>query len=151
MKRPVPPVAHEVARRLGVGPVIGAEDVEELPQGAGAYVLVMELKRPVEVPVRRLGNPVFMPGVYLYCGSARGPGGLSARVARHLRTEKKQRWHVDYLSSKAYGIAALPITGGNECDLVSRLMAVFPVEFPVTGFGSSDCRCCISHLMRLPG
>lgn len=151
MSRPVPPVSHEIARRLGIGPVIGGEDVAELPQEAGAYVLVMELKLSVEVPVRRLGNPVFTPGVYFYCGSARGPGGLSARVARHLRMEKKRRWHVDYLSSKAYGIAALPITGGNECDLVSRLMAGFLVEFPVAGFGSSDCRCCISHLVRLTG
>jgi glycine dehydrogenase len=26
-----------------------------------------------------------------------GPGGLKARVGRHIRSEKKTRWHIDYL------------------------------------------------------
>jgi histidyl-tRNA synthetase len=95
---------------------------------------------------RRIG--VKLPaGRYLYCGSARGPGGLRARIARHLRRRKPLRWHVDQLTTRGTVIAVWAIPGGDECDLVARL-ALLPVPLP--GFGSSDCRRCRSHLLVWP-
>ena len=40
--------------------------------------------------------------------------------------------------------------GGNECDLVARLIQNGAVV-PVPGFGSSNCAVCDAHLVRLAG
>ena len=51
----------------------------------------------------RFGKLTLAAGQYAYVGSAHGPGGLRARVGRHLRAEKPLHWHIDYLT------AALPV------------------------------------------
>jgi Uri superfamily endonuclease len=88
-------------------------------------------------------------GDYAYCGSAYGPGGIGARVARHLRTVKPVRWHIDRLTaaSRIRAVGLLP--GGGECDLVHQLLSR-GAEIPLPGFGSSDCRTCPAHLLQLP-
>jgi len=71
----------------------------------GTYALVMSLKGEVAIVVGRLvmkgktfaGSEItFPPGYYVYFGSAHG--GLSARVSRHLKREKRLHWHIDYLT-----------------------------------------------------
>ncbi len=47
--------------------------------------------------VGKLGEFFFPQGVYLYSGSARGLGGLSSRLQRHLLGSSKKHWHIDYL------------------------------------------------------
>jgi len=61
----------------------------------GIYILLIEIPREVHMEVGALGVMEFPRGFYAYCGSAMG--GLRARINRHLRSEKKARWHVDYL------------------------------------------------------
>ena len=41
------------------------------------------------------------PGCYVYAGSARGPGGIRARVRRHLRPDKTPHWHIDQVTAYA--------------------------------------------------
>ena len=53
----------------------------------------------LEILVGRLGALPVEPGFYVYVGSAFGPGGLERRVGRHATTEKKHRWHIDYLTA----------------------------------------------------
>ena len=36
-----------------------------------------------EVPIGKLGVLHMLPGIYVYVGSALGPGGLAARIERH--------------------------------------------------------------------
>jgi len=88
----------------------------------------------------------FAKGYYVYVGSAFGPGGIRARLGRHLSDNKTQRWHIDFLRAHTepvkYVIAPekrLEHVWANE--LAQRNAA----SMPVTGFGSSDCRC-TSHL-----
>lgn len=100
------------------------------------------------LPITRLGNPALEPGIYVYAGSAFGPGGIRARVGRHLRADKKPHWHIDHLSSRADCIDVKTYPGGRECDLVAVLCAD-GATVPVAGFGSSDCRDCAAHLVRL--
>jgi Uri superfamily endonuclease len=78
-------------------------------------------------------------GGYLYCGSAKGPGGIRARLARHMRIEKSIRWHVDRLTKIGALIGAWSFPGVDECDLVRTLSHL---SFPIRGFGSTDCRKC---------
>ena len=121
-----------------------------LPRVAGAYALTFRLDAETVLPIARLGFPALASGLYVYAGSARGPGGIAARVARHLRAEKTPHWHVDHLSARADCVDVQAFPGGRECDVVSALLAAGAVA-PVPGFGSSDCRVCPAHLLRLTG
>ncbi len=116
----------------------------------GAYVLFIDLDVPLTLPIPALPPSVLMPGRYAYCGSAFGPGGIGARVRRHLRRDKTLHWHVDHLTVIGRIAAAGARIGGRECDLLRRLLALPGAAVPVPGFGSSDCRFCPSHLVRLP-
>jgi len=97
-----------------------------------------------------VGTPRLDPGHYVYLGSARGPGGLRARVGRHLRLDKARRWHVDHLTARAPITRVVGRPGRSECALVRALLAHPLVAAPVRGFGSSDCRACPAHLLSLP-
>lgn len=123
-------------------------DREGLPIDKGAYVLLLTLDRPVVMP-RRAQPWLFEAGVYAYAGSAYGAGGLKARIARHLRRDKRIHWHIDHLTGAAAKITVLAGPGQSECMLVTHLLASGAFDIPCSGFGSSDCRHCSSHLLRL--
>ena len=122
----------------------------ELPAESGAYVLVIALDQPLELDIASLGKHRLAPGRYAYCGNARGPGGLKARIGRHLRRDKAVRWHVDRLTAAGRVVGLHAEAGGNECDLFAQLTAVLGAWVPVPGFGSSDCRRCPAHLAAVP-
>ncbi|MDR3439432.1 DUF123 domain-containing protein [Telmatospirillum sp.] len=122
-------------------------DATEIPAVPGAYVLLITLAGDTEIHLARQPAKTLAAGRYLYCGSARGPGGLRARIARHLRRDKTVRWHVDQLTSTGQALGAWVFPDGDECALTACL-ANFPV--PIPGFGSSDCRSCRSHLLAWP-
>ncbi len=113
----------------------------------GAYLLAIELDIPVQTDLTRLGSPRLASGSYIYAGSAKGPGGLMARVSRHFRRDKTLRWHIDHLTTEADTVAALLIADGDECDLVQRLLASGRFETAIPSFGSSDCDTCEGHLL----
>lgn len=119
----------------------------ELPIFPGAYVLIVELATETTVQLPKRQGLVLPKGRYLYCGSAKGPGGIKARVARHMRRDKPIRWHIDQLTSAGRVNGAWVFPNGNECELV-RSLSVLPV--PIPGFGSSDCPRCASHLLACP-
>ena len=109
----------------------------------GTYALVLRCTTEQDLVIGRLGTLAIRPGRYVYVGSAMGPGGLAARIARHGRQDKKRRWHIDYLT------AVLPLeevwftadARRQECpwaELISRLPGA---SVPLAGFGSSDCTC----------
>ncbi len=114
----------------------------------GAYILLIHLAQDEEIEVGRLSTFLFRRGEYAYVGSAMG--GLDARVARHLRAEKKRHWHIDYLLERASVTEVLEYESPTriECELSDALAGGATVTMPVQGFGSSDCRC-PSHLHYL--
>jgi histidyl-tRNA synthetase len=115
----------------------------DAPACPGAYVLLVVLPAPLDLAVPRPAT--LTPGRYLYCGSAKGPGGLRARLARHMRPGKSIRWHIDRLTEAGAVPGAWAFPDGDECALAAAL-AHLPA--PVPGFGSSDCPRCRSHLFR---
>ena len=119
----------------------------EAPAVPGAYLLLVALPVPLSVTLPHRPETTLSPGRYLYAGSARGPGGLRARLARHLRADKKPHWHIDRLTEAGMVEGAWVVQGGDECALVAALVHL-PVPLP--GFGSTDCRTCASHLLRWP-
>lgn len=130
------------------GPLLSAEAVARLDGARGAYLLALRL--PANTALVFRGNRLALPpGWYFYAGSAHGPGGIRARLARHFRRDKKAHWHIDRLTPLADRLFALAVPGGRECALVLRMAATGAVTFPLDGFGSSDCRRCRAHLMQL--
>ena len=120
-----------------------------LPPIAGTYILFMQMHKPKSIQVGKLGEFMFRPGYYCYIGSAFGPGGLRARVNRHILKNKKKKWHIDYIREEVslfkiwYSIKPIKL----ECSTVKHFNKIGCI-FPVKGFGSSDCKC-LSHLVQL--
>ena len=112
------------------------------PAEAGAYALLIALQTPLAVKAG-VKTASLAPGLYLYCGSARGSGGLAARIARHMRQEKRAHWHVDQLTRAGEVLGAFVFPSGDEC-AINAALGKLPTPFE--GFGSSDCRRCRSHL-----
>lgn len=113
----------------------------------GIYVLLIEVL--ANVRIGKLGAFTF-DGVYLYVGSALGPGGLK-RVDRHARVAQGKnptaRWHVDYLlkAGRLKGAIITTTKRKIECKLANRISKkTIP---SVEGFGASDCQC-KTHLFR---
>ncbi len=126
--------------------------IEALPRSPGTYLLTVELHTPAHLNVGRLGDCLLPAGRYAYVGSARGPGGLQARVARHLYPARREHWHIDRLTAIApvTGIWAVISAQPHECEWVSWLLAQADSRAPVLGFGSSDCRSgCPAHLVKV--
>jgi Uri superfamily endonuclease len=115
----------------------------------GSYVLVARLSQHTILPVGQLGVFRFEAGFYGYCGSARGPGGLEARLARHLCRRKRAHWHVDYLLQRAVVVEMWKArsTQRLECLFAQALTGLSGARVAVPGFGSSDCNC-DAHLVH---
>jgi Uri superfamily endonuclease len=113
----------------------------------GIYVLIIAIDKNISVDAGVLGNLNFEKGLYAYVGSAQN--NLEERVKRHLRTEKKKFWHIDYLldNSPVKIVQVFFKRAGKpkECKIAKELAKK---GFPIRGFGSSDCNC-ESHLFRI--
>ncbi|MCS4038555.1 GIY-YIG nuclease family protein [Salinibacter ruber] len=115
----------------------------------GTYALLLQNEERQEIEVGALGAMTVRPGVYVYVGSAFGPGGLRARVGRHARGDGALHWHVDYLRA-ATALEAVWYTHDperRECTWAAVLRALPGASVPVDGFGASDCTC-PAHLVR---
>jgi Uri superfamily endonuclease len=110
-----------------------------------SYQLAIRLAAPVRLTVGRLGTFALPAGRYLYTGSARR--NMDARIARHLRQNKRMRWHIDYLLAlPEASVLEVSRHPDEECALNRRTAGTVPVP----GFGASDCRAgCGSHLKYL--
>ena len=108
----------------------------------GSYTIIMELPKNTEIQIGKLGRIGFPAGYYIYVGSALN--NLEKRVERHLSTNKKLHWHIDYLLQVA-SVRKIMYKEGEkreECIIAKKLSKKF---LPIIGFGCSDCNC-KSHL-----
>jgi Uri superfamily endonuclease len=114
-----------------------------LPAGGGTYALLLTCRQTADLGIGRIGRLRTRSGVYLYVGSAHGPGGLRARIGHHCRISLSPRWHIDYLRA-----AATPVQAWFTCDPLPREHQWADVfnrtrgaSRPLERFGASDCRC----------
>lgn len=138
-------IERDLASRIGAQ---ATDTAKEITTASGTYLILIRLadNMPLSIPTLRID--AIAPGLYVYAGSARGPGGLRARIGRHLRRGKRCHWHIDHLTEAAASLRAFPVPDGNECELVQRLIESGYYHPPIPGFGSSDCRLCVSHLLE---
>jgi Uri superfamily endonuclease len=118
----------------------------------GTYALLIPLAAAAVVQVGRLGTIRLAPGLYIYVGSALGPGGLRARVAHHASPLcAKPHWHIDYLRPAA-PLTRVILTYSTlrlEHAWAAALASLTGSRIPIARFGSSDCAC-PAHLVHFP-
>ena len=125
-------------------------NLQDLPASPGTYALHLRVSRAYSITLGRLGQLILPVGHYFYLGSARGAGGLRARVGRHLFGDGTRHWHIDYLRTVAevqgvfYTVADIAF----ECPWSQALATLPEALIPIPHFGSSDCRSgCEAHLI----
>jgi len=113
----------------------------------GIYVLIIHVAKDVNVNTGALGRIAFKKGLYAYVGSAQT--NLEQRIKRHVRSEKRLFWHIDYLLDRAIVIRVILIPGEEriECILARGLEQRLRC---IPRFGSSDCNCS-GHLFFAAG
>ena len=124
-----------------------------IPSEPGVYLLILRSTIWQAIRIDRRGARVVAlpPGIYVYVGSAWGPGGLRARIYRHVGLTRRRRlhWHIDRLLASQYvkPIAALYAVGcKGERSTATLLGKVYEA---VPGFGASDDPANNTHLYRI--
>jgi len=114
-------------------------------EAACTYQLHIRLRQSHSLTIGKLGTFEFPAGTYIYTGSARR--NMAARIERHLRREKRLRWHIDYLiTCPDAEIVQIDQFNLAECQLNQATAG----RILIPGFGASDCRNrCGSHLKYL--
>jgi Uri superfamily endonuclease len=108
----------------------------------GTYALFLKSSLSTEIQVGRKDRLRLKPGFYVYVGSAFGPGGVRARVARHFRKAKRHNWHIDFLRDVIDPVCAwcsfssVRLEHEWACAL-SQIAGMSGIE----RFGCSDCHC----------
>ncbi|MEM7257196.1 MAG: GIY-YIG nuclease family protein [Pseudomonadota bacterium] len=107
-----------------------------------SYQLLIAVVKPVSVQVGKLGVLDLPVCTCIYTGSAKR--NLEARIARHLRADKKLRWHIDYLLVHPHvDVIEVKRSTKPECQLNQELDGSIVLH----RFGASDCtNGCGSHL-----
>ncbi len=115
----------------------------------GLYVLLVDLDKEIDITVGALGNINFKAGSYAYAGRAKR--GLGKRLERHLSSNKRNRWHIDYLTSNDTAKVRKIFILDCEPEIEAELAAILSSRFdPVPNFGSSDTLA-KSHLFIVDG
>lgn len=102
---------------------------------SGSYVLELYLPQAEVIRVGALDAIPFEPGWYYYAGRAKR--NLRQRVERHLRRDKKNRWHIDYLRA-ATSVQRVWITHSLAEEEIARAFTDSPHFAAITGFGAGD-------------
>ncbi len=122
-----------------------------IPDLKGAYILVLSIPVRMRVKIGKLGDFSINPGLYAYVGSALGPGGLRARILRHIKRNKPVKWHIDYLTTnRNVTIQKIFLVISDrklECELAEFLISLGG-KVSIPKFGATDCNC-PSHFIEI--
>jgi Uri superfamily endonuclease len=138
---------------LKVGGILSMFSSDSLP-AKGIYTLILFISSGAEFVIGKLGTQLFSKGYYTYTGSALGNGAssLKNRISRHLLTDKRKFWHIDFLlaheDATVISIIVAKAEKKYECEINHYIKEKGKAQIPFLGFGSSDCReRCKSHLL----
>ncbi|CAB5097838.1 hypothetical protein D3OALGB2SA_1629 [Olavius algarvensis associated proteobacterium Delta 3] len=117
--------------------------ISDTPSVTGTYCLILNLEQAAWIRIGAMGEVAFPPGGYLYVGSAFGPGGLRARLSRHVGRASRCHWHIDYFRQHAHVTGAFVTQSKRVYEHRWALLAsTLPgTSIPARRFGASDCRC----------
>ncbi|MBR9705166.1 DUF123 domain-containing protein [Candidatus Pacearchaeota archaeon] len=115
----------------------------------GIYILIIKIKKPINIKVGKLGIINFKKSLYVYIGSSQN--NLEKRIKRHQNKSKNKKihWHIDYLlknkNSEIIKILVSKKSKEYECITAKTLNKNNQL---INNFGSSDCKC-KSHLIKI--
>ncbi len=113
----------------------------------GIYILMLQIRKDIDLKVGALGIIHFKRGIYAYVGSAQN--NLEKRIKRHYLKNKKRWWHIDYLTTNSdvtiQNVLYKEAGKDEECRTAKTLAQKNEI---IEGFGSSDSSC-RSHLIRI--
>lgn len=131
----------------------------EIPALPGSYALLLALDHPLSLTVGRMEAFNFPPATYVYFGSAGGPGGLKARLQRHILGSPYPHWHIDSFRSAGVLKSIYFLSTPNhsppplsrlECAWSQAAAVTQSASIPAPHFGASDCQQgCPAHLIGL--
>jgi len=107
----------------------------------GTYVLILKVSDNI-----LLRHWKIKKGFFAYVGSAKN--GLSKRLSRHLKKEKKLFWHIDYLlDEKEVEIYKIYVSKRQ----IEKVVAKFFERLynPILGFGNGDNKSVKGHLFKI--
>ena len=118
----------------------------------GTYALVLAAWTDTQLQVGKLGLLHVASGLYVYVGSAFGPGGVRARVAHHQRRAVRPHWHIDYLRTVTQLLAVCYTYDAQrrEHQWAEAMLQMRGASIPLARFGASDCACA-THLVFFRG
>jgi Uri superfamily endonuclease len=104
----------------------------------GSYILLIELNEDSIIKYGIKKNDLFNKGYYVYVGSALN--NLEKRIQRHIRSNKKKHWNIDFFLdySNIINVYYKENNYREECFIAGLLKDIF---IPISNFGSSDCKC----------
>uniref|UniRef100_A0A7C2FDC7 DUF123 domain-containing protein n=1 Tax=Thermosphaera aggregans TaxID=54254 RepID=A0A7C2FDC7_9CREN len=121
------------------------ENILDMP---GCYVLALIISKNLEVRTRSSFFQI-PRGVCFYVGSAKGPGGIKARVFRYLLRKDSEHWHIDYLLGYdevfLAGFYVISCSRGIDCEVEVAKSLATKLQ-PIPGFGCTDKVGDVSHL-----
>ncbi|WP_107668888.1 DUF123 domain-containing protein [Cyanothece sp. BG0011] len=122
---------------------LSADNFLILPSQTGTYCLRFHCSILSQVTVGKLGTYQIVPGYYCYIGSAFGRGGLKSRIQRHLKINKRNHWHLDYIRPYLEPVEIYYTTDSikREHQWAELLLKDQYSTIPINKFGSSDCHC----------
>jgi Uri superfamily endonuclease len=108
------------------------------------YCLIIKLNYDSIISVGKIGELDFKKGYYVYVGSALN--SIDGRIKRHLKSEKKLFWHIDYLlASFSASVKEVILERSPEKWECAVADGISENGIPISKFGCSDCKC-ESHL-----
>lgn len=129
-----------------------SDKLDGISLNSGAYILSICISRKIKLSIGKLGTFELAAGKYSYTGSAMK--NLRSRLERHLRKDKKLKWHIDYLLNSEFveivDIDIFESTEKMECIINKQYHERTNSTFPILKFGSSDCKFCPSHFQMIP-
>ena len=115
-------------------------------------MLLIRIDSSIQVRIRGASYNL-QPGYYLYIGSGGGPGGVHARLRRHLMKEKSIHWHIDQITTNtdAHIIKVWICNSLWGPYMESRVALCLEkhLDRGPPGFGSSDDRHAKTHLFAI--
>lgn len=128
--------------------MVSLPSTARVPSTPGTYVLILQVPKSLQIAIGRLGTVWFESGLHAYVGSALGPGGLAARLRRHVTGSPKRHWHMDHLRPHASLRGALIAEGRSRKECIWAKQLAMMADGCIEGFGASDCSCS-GHLFRV--
>lgn len=121
------------------------ETIAREAEDRGSYMILLTIVDDLQIAVGSLGDLSFPAGYYVYVGAARS--SMTKQMERHLRNNRANHEHIDYLRKHAKKCISIPIRTDTvlEHDLARSLATI--ADDLVPHFGSSGCQC-VSHLFR---